>query len=261
MSFSREAIKTFWDKKAIRYPSPLDHKVAEKTAEVLRRLKTEGICFSKKRVLDIGCGNGAYTLAVAKEASYVCGLDCSESMLSELLKLADSMQITNIGVMNRFWEDIDPERENLKGDFDIVMAMMTPAIRTESDILKMEECAREWLIFMGWVKRKNPLLQRILLLHGIDLVSDSPFYSTLFILEKKRRRPHFQFFEMNFEYKGSIDEVTQDFCDYVELYGRKPRKNGIEMELRSYEEDGIVKYKIEAEVGTIFWKPKDREGS
>lgn len=258
-SFSKDAVKNFWERKASKYPLPFEEKISRNTQEVLRWLRSEGVSFSGKRILDIGCGKGAFSLALAKEASYVCGIDCSESMLSDLMALAKKMKIENIGIINGFWEDVDPVRENLKDNFDIVMAMMTPAVRSEKDILKMEECSREWVIFMGWVERKNELLKRVFLLHGIEWALSSPFYSILLTLEGLKRRPHFQFFEMSMDYEGETPEVIRELSDYVELYGKNPKKEEMEKEVKKYERDGIVRYRMEAQLGAIFWKPRKEE--
>lgn len=43
------------------------------------------------RVLDLGCGNGAYTLEMAREAAFVCGVDVEPARLREFAQRAGRM--------------------------------------------------------------------------------------------------------------------------------------------------------------------------
>lgn len=256
---NKDLLKDFWEKKAFKYPLPFEETNLFQTEKILNNIKAQGIVFFKKRVLDIGCGTGTYTLPVAKEASYVCGIDCSSAMLSILEAQAEDKQIKNVTTINHFWEEINPLELNLLKRFDIVMAIMTPAVKSERDILKMEECAKEWLIYMGWGKRKNSLMEKIFEMHGIEWNSHSPFLSVFVTLERLGRHPHFEFFEYSWEFKGKIEEALEDFCDYIRLYGKKPKKDLIVGELIRNYKSGIVEHKTEAEVGLLIWRVPSKE--
>ncbi|EIJ69012.1 class I SAM-dependent methyltransferase [Pasteurella bettyae] len=60
---------------------------------------------STDTVLDVGCGGGAISLAVAPKVKHVYALDFSQKMLELLLKRAEKLGITNITPINLAWFD------------------------------------------------------------------------------------------------------------------------------------------------------------
>ncbi|MCS7280888.1 MAG: class I SAM-dependent methyltransferase [Desulfobacterota bacterium] len=256
----KSAIKEFWDRKARNYPNPFEKKTLEWTQSVLKRVRDQGVTFFGKSVLDIGCGKGAYTLPISYEASYVLGLDCSSSMLETLTMEAERRGMKNVDVLHGFWEDLEPERMNLFKRFDIVMAMMAPCVRNERDILKMEACSKEWLIYLGWEKRKNELMEKVLAMHGIEWNCRSLAFSLCVILERLRRKPHFEFFDRTLTVRMCMEEALHELCNYIELYGKKPKKDLVEKELKKHIKSGYVEQKTDAEVALILWKVPKEEG-
>lgn len=56
----------------------LEHKA------ILELIKSWGVDFSGKSLIDIGCGTGNYTLYLAKECKQILGIDSSKGMLDRL---------------------------------------------------------------------------------------------------------------------------------------------------------------------------------
>lgn len=139
--------KDFWDKKAKKYPLPFDEKTFSNTQNVLAIFKQRGIDYSDKRILDIGCGTGIFTLPLAKTAQFVIGLDFSEAMLETLRAEIERLNFKNIGIIHTSWRDFDPYQSNLLRSFDIVLSSMSMAIKEEADVLKMEECSQKYCIY------------------------------------------------------------------------------------------------------------------
>ncbi|MCX7857912.1 MAG: methyltransferase domain-containing protein [Deltaproteobacteria bacterium] len=256
----RELLKNFWDKKAPKYPLPFDQGSLKNTIFVIDKLRVRGVFFSGKKILDIGCGTGIYTLPLASEARLVCGIDCSCEMLSILKNQAERHGLENIVLLNYFWEDVDPKELGFTKKFDIVMAMMTPAVKSVRDILKMEDCSKEWLIYMGWGKRKNHLMEKIFAMHGIEWNFHSPAFSICLTLEKLRRRFHVEFFEYSWDFWGTLEEALDDLCCYIRLYGKNPRKEKIFTELKRHFGSNMVSHRTDAEVALITWKVQLKEG-
>jgi len=48
------------------------------------------------KVLDIGCGNGAYTLEIARKADYVVGIDIEQERLKCAKKITREQALKNI---------------------------------------------------------------------------------------------------------------------------------------------------------------------
>lgn len=103
---------------------------------VEKRLKkvSKYIDFANKKVLDIGCGNGAYTVEIAKDASLAVGIDIEPERLSVFNKTKGERKIRNVYISLMSGEYI-----GFKGGvFDIVIL-----IETLEHILNERNCLRE----------------------------------------------------------------------------------------------------------------------
>lgn len=255
----RERFRRFWEKKARFYPRPFEDRIFAQTKGILERLRSNGISFRGKKILDIGCGTGIYTLPLAREAEFVLGIDCSFEMLKILREEANRKGIKNVETLNLFFEELDVCKQGLKEEFDIVMAMMTPAIKSREDLVKMEECGKSWFIYMGWVKdRSNPILDLVFSLHDIKVDGFLGALKICMILNALKRRFHFESFQIFWDFKGTLEDATEDLAQYVELYGKKPKRELIISVLKKEEKDGFVEHRTFAEVGLILWKKAER---
>ncbi|NLY03327.1 MAG: class I SAM-dependent methyltransferase, partial [Campylobacter sp.] len=109
-----------WDKKSPTYPKFSKDKDYKFERDVLEFIRQNGINFSGKTVLDIGCGTGIWTVLISKEAKDITGLDSSEKMLEILDETVKNLDITNIKTkLSKFSEFSDK--------FDISTCFMSPA--------------------------------------------------------------------------------------------------------------------------------------
>ncbi|MCD8552613.1 class I SAM-dependent methyltransferase [Seleniivibrio sp.] len=139
-----------WDKKALTYPR---YTSSEDTyeAKIIRTLEGADVSFKGKRVLDVGCGSGKFTLRIAKEAASVLGTDISSQMLRILHEDAEKEGADNLRSLKCTFDDFDPKGEK----FDIVFASVTPAVRTEEHFRRVTELAGERVVYIGWAGRKE----------------------------------------------------------------------------------------------------------
>ena len=153
-------MRNAWDKKAQRYgryttdPDTLE-------AEMFRLMGEMGVDFSDKRVIDIGCGTGVYTLHLAQKAQHVDALDISEEMLKILRNDADNHGLTSIRTVHSDWENFSlPDTP-----YDYALSTMSPATRTPGGFAKMSRSAST-KIFLGWGDKKGTsLLEKLFAAH------------------------------------------------------------------------------------------------
>jgi len=76
---------------------------------------------AESTILDIGCGNGEYSIPLAKRTMKVYAIDISDKMLKEIQARAESENIRNIETMNA-----DAKNPHFKdGSFDVVFSYST----------------------------------------------------------------------------------------------------------------------------------------
>ncbi|MCX8034400.1 MAG: class I SAM-dependent methyltransferase [Thermodesulfovibrio sp.] len=250
-----EKIKKFWDKRAKKYPLPYDESVYPRTLSVLEKIKKVGCSFKDKYILEIGSGTGVYTLPIAKEAKKVVAVDPSDEMLKILKEQTMIYDVVNIETYKNFWHEIDIDRTGFRKKFDIVLSAMTPAIKTLEDIIKMENCSKKWCIYIGWGrKRENTIKSEIFKFHGVDLKPPSGVLMIQNILNEKGRKPHIEFYETSWQWKGSIEEALDDISGFLELQNIKPNKEKILEILNKHFPDGKVVHTTYAEHGILIWE-------
>jgi len=150
-----------WNKKALSYnrytpgDTPLEALICQKIAAA-------GIDFTQKRILDIGCGTGAYTLRIAQKAAHIDAVDISPEMLRILREDAQKIGLDNITTHAQSWES-HPLPD---APYDIAVATMFPALKEDRHFQKMHDAAATKL-FLGWGgKRGTELIEALFRTHG-----------------------------------------------------------------------------------------------
>lgn len=246
--------REFWEVKAKKYPRPFDEKNLGKTKEIIDKIKAMGVSFSGRSVVDIGCGTGNYGLLFAGEAKEVFCLDFSKAMIEALAEEVKERGIKNVSWGITSFADFNPQAR--KKYFDISFASMTPAVKTESDVLKMEALAREYCVFIGWAgKRENALADSIISAHGIAHYYPKGFLEVGEILKKRNISFVQEVFETSWGWTGSIQEALEDFSARIKLDGKIPDEKLIRSILEREFPSGTVEMTTYASQGILVWKP------
>lgn len=120
---------------------------------------------SEMNVLDIGCGAGAYSVAVAPEVRKVVGVDFSPEMLKEAKSAAERNGISNAEFIRRDWYNCD--ENEFKSQYDIVFAHTTPAISDYNSLMKMMYASRKYCFLCMPARRSNEILDSLRLMLGM----------------------------------------------------------------------------------------------
>lgn len=248
--------KSFWECLAVNYPMPYDHGVINETRFVLSKVRQMGVRLNGSTVMDIGCGTGIFSLPISFMASFVLAIDYSEAMISRMISLLKEKKSENVQVICADWRDIEITSMGLKKAFDVVWASMTPAIKTIYDFLKMEMCSKKWCVYIGWgSKRRNELLEQLYRIHKVAYRPPPGVISAHKILTHIGRKPEVFFFETSWTWKGDIEAAFENFCAYMEVEKRKPKKDEIKRLLEKYQKNGMISHTTYAEQGILVWTP------
>jgi len=150
-----------WDKKAHRYGryTPEGDHLERIICDLMGEM---GVDFAGKRVIDIGCGTGIYTLRVAQRATHVDALDISGEMIKILEEDTARYGFENIHPFHSGWEEFSlPDAR-----YDYALSTMSPATHNAEGFAKMHRSAQT-KIFLGWgAKRGTILLEELIAAHG-----------------------------------------------------------------------------------------------
>ena len=130
-----------WKENATDYPNIYDKSIQKDMGTIIEFLE-KNIDLKDKTILDIGCGNGNFSLLISNKVKSIVALDISSSMLDELNKIAKKENITNIKTINSKWEDY-----NIVENFDLIIGLFTPAIQNNNDFKKIMDKAKDGILY------------------------------------------------------------------------------------------------------------------
>ena len=138
---NHEAAASFWDRAAAGYE---DKELPSWQSNELLRLLAAKVEFPLDgKALDVGCGAGNYSLALAPKLKAVTGVDLSPAMIGGAQKKAKEHNIRNAEFICADWSLLDTEALGWQHAFDIVFAHMTPAIDSAAALEKMMACSKK----------------------------------------------------------------------------------------------------------------------
>ena len=108
-------------------------------------------------VLDIGCGAGQYSLALAPAVRSVTGTDISTKMIDAAERKAKAGGCTNAEFFALDWAAADIDERGWRENFDIVIAHMTPAVCDYASMEKMAACARGHCFLVRPARRSDEI--------------------------------------------------------------------------------------------------------
>ncbi len=123
---------------------------------------------SNLRILDIGCGSGIYSMALAPKVQEAVGVDISPAMIQAAEQRSQALGLTNTDFQCINWREADIDALGFRGAFDIVFAHMTPAICGYDTFQKMCACSRNLCMLEKPTRRTNKIMDEAFRLVGIQ---------------------------------------------------------------------------------------------
>lgn len=226
---------SLWDEKSTNYPRYSTKFDLSFEKSVLEFAIKNGVNFSSKSVLDIGCGTGVYTILIAKIAKKVLGIDISKEMI-EILK-ADSLSNITTQIC-----DFSEFKSNFK--FDIVTSFMSPALFESKNIIKAYDLAKDTLIILGWAgKRDSEILKRAFEIHDFKYTAPNSFERFKDILGDKISASKLLDEVWVKEYL-SEDELIKEQAWHLKMRGISPNLEALRAEFRGVKLKEVTNVKL-----------------
>ena len=157
-------LRDFWDSMADRFK---DYEIPTPYNDIfMKNLYLRGILENGKKALDIGCGGGKYSFALAPYYDEVTGTDISEQMINYADERKKSEKTTNVFFRCVSWQEADIEYLEWENKFDLVFAHMTPAVNSPETIEKMRRTAKKWCVMTKSVYRKSEIADAVNMICG-----------------------------------------------------------------------------------------------
>lgn len=153
--YSSETQQRIWDRRAESFSA---HPLPDMTGDLfLARMAAEITLDRSCRTLDVGCGAGGYSIALAEHVDQAVGVDISPNMIRAASERAASLGRSNCSFYAADWADTDIDELGLRNAFDVTFAHMTPAICDYASLDKLNACSRELCMLEKPTRRTNKI--------------------------------------------------------------------------------------------------------
>jgi SAM-dependent methyltransferase len=113
-------------------------------------LAERGALSPRYRVLDIGAGPGTFALPLAARVREVVAVEPAAGMTAIMEKKIKARRLANLRVVERTWQELDPEAEGWAAAFDLVLASMSPGVSDPRALENMVRASRRFCYLSGW---------------------------------------------------------------------------------------------------------------
>jgi len=230
----------------------------KKIRKVLDFLLAHKLLHQGSVVLDIGCGPGSYTLALAQVAKSVVGLDISPNMLVHAREKAARAGVLNATFETSPWETLDLKAKGLEKNFDLVFASMCPGINSKETLLKMVAASRGFCFLSSFARREDSVkdpLARIIFGAGPGSKWGKNIYSIFNILWLSGFYPSLCYHDSEWTNLWELEKAMDYFS--LQLAGRGELNTEQLARMRDYltgiARDGMVKEEVTARVAWLYW--------
>lgn len=192
-----------WNKIAKKFDKWMDKD--DYPEEMVSKIKVE----EGDTVLDIGCGNGAITIPIAKKTKSVTALDLSPKMMDILRENVQAEKLSNIKFINKGLEEVGAHE---LGPHDVVVASRSmngiPDIKPELE--KINEIAQKRVYLTLWGTGGREFEGEIAELLGRKTNQHPEYTIVLNILKELGIHAHFEPMECNTRnFYSSMDEALE----------------------------------------------------
>ncbi|ELN3700932.1 class I SAM-dependent methyltransferase [Campylobacter coli] len=233
-----------WDKKAKSY-ARYNQKLNSIQEQSFKELEKLNISFKDKKIIDIGCGTGVWTLHLAQNAKEITALDNAKAMLEILKEDANKLQPTNIKYENcTFTEWIN---KNQNAQFDIAFLSMSPALQDKKDYLNFMRFAKI-RIYLGWADyRKSDFLDPIFKHFNTEFKGIYKQDLESYLLENNVKFHKFIFDETRIVERKK-DEAIENTLWHLNMNGVKASKQDLETFVK-----GDIKETIQSKIKLLVF--------
>jgi SAM-dependent methyltransferase len=222
--------------------------------DIVRFLVARNALAEGRRVLDIGCGPGTYSLPMASAGALVTGLDSAPAMLAMLAEESRAEGVdAKIRTIRGEWDEFGEEQS-----YHLVLAALTPAIKDYASLCKMRRLSAGHCCLISFKGRycsslRDGLWARVM---GVEMRGRAfdiiyPFN----ILYAEGYLPELNFFPHRWEIRQEVGQVKERYRRYFAIFGKDDRATNATIEefVDASAEEGSILDVQEGALGVLLW--------
>lgn len=241
-----------WDSVAESYV--YDPKINFEKDSFLRFVDSKITLTKDMRVLDVGCGAGAYSMALAERVGHVDGVDYSPKMISLAEQYAREHSIDNVRFLERDWHNCDADK--FKATYDVVIAHTTPAIVDYASFSKMAAASKKYCFFCVPARRTDQVFDELKRLAGIKpSTNDAAVAYAFSTIWNSGCNPEMQYDETTWHSEMTVNEAHKWYVSRLKERCAldKDLEGRLREHLRNISKIGLVSEEIKTTLVSFFW--------
>ncbi|KNZ40958.1 class I SAM-dependent methyltransferase [Acetobacterium bakii] len=241
----------FWDLRAQEHnKSSIKNNSLISRENKVKDFLAKGLINDTSVVLDIGCGTGQLSIALAKSVKEVAALDFSENMLTYASENAKKARVKNIRFIQADWKEIEFEEP-----FDFVVSSMSPAINGPADLYKLMAVCKGHCYLSAFVERSSTL--RETLYHLTDQTYLHQFHKINYIfniLWTKGFFPELSYEESCYNRLLALEQAKEIYPLELNIQNDPLKVKLIHGFLDQEAKDGFITEIVSQKKGELIWK-------
>ena len=214
------------------------------------------------RVLDVGCGAGAYSAAISRHVHNVVGTDFSPRMLGSGRTLMAREGVTNVELVWDNWHTLELEDHGWQNAFDVAFVHNSPALSSSGALDKLLDSSRRYFAVSSPSRVKDPVVDGLREALGLPAQSgtNGNFLYLLNELLLRGYKPELAYEETQWHTDQPLEIAIPFFSGRLNLpaHEREALLPDIEHHLRNTARDGRVQGTTNTTIQMIFWeKPRE----
>lgn len=205
------------------------------------------------RVLDIGCGSGVFSIALAKHVQSVVGVDFSPAMIA-----AARNKARECGAKNVRFVETDFRTITCGAPFDIVFAHLTPAVAEGHAFAKMMELSKGWCFRAAPVRRTDHTLFAARQACGIPIDNDARdqgFLKEIVYVWQSGCTPSMRHYTTTWHSERDVESVRKAYLNGMLAPELTPAQRNMACAyVDSIAENGMVREHIDTTIMMMAWR-------
>jgi SAM-dependent methyltransferase len=225
--------------------------LGRRVAEVLLN---EHLVRSAGTALDLGCGPGALSLALAERRVSVEAVDNSRGMIRCVEKTARRLQLSSLRASCRQWEELEPN-----AFYDLVAAAFFPPAMSPEGIERMESFSRDaCALVLGTGEDPLPFRRQLWsrLIQATQPAAGRHLVCAVNYLLATGRSPGVKHLQWPFTFDVRAKAVRAYFTEYFALYGKTPAEieEALDAVLPPYLERRRIRATGWHSIAVVWWR-------